>query len=86
MNSTYVTYTNVVRYAVPYQSSVITRNDVYFITVSCQLPRQADPINDVISDSRTPSPQTGDGLFNVHLILFTDSHFQVKLYSFFRKV
>jgi Zona pellucida-like domain len=90
MNSTHLTYSNVVRYSVPYQSSVITRNEVYYITVSCVLPRQADPINNVVSDGRTPDPQTGGGLFNVQLILFTDNHFQVKsagLYSkFLRQV
>ena len=72
-----MTYSNLIRYAVPSPSDVISRTTVYYVPVQCVLPRQSDPTNRVDPSLRTAPPQTGDGAFNVSLVLFQDSRFQV---------
>ena len=77
LNISHMTYSNLIRYAVPSPSAVISRTAVYYVPVLCVLPRQADPTNRVDPAMRTAPPQTGDGQFNVRLILFRDNRFQV---------
>ena len=78
LNISHVTYSNLIRYAVPSPSDVISRTTVYYIPVHCVLPRQVDPTNRVDPAVRTAPPRTGDGRFNVRLILFEDNRFQVR--------
>jgi hypothetical protein len=75
-NDTHISYTNIVRYAVPSPSSIITRTEIYYITVYCVMPKAADPNNGFDPIGRTVPPQPGSGNYNVQLILFQDSHFQ----------
>jgi len=77
LNFSHVIYSNVIRYAVPSPSAVISRTTIYYVPVHCVLPRQADPTNRVDPALRTAPPKTGDGQFNVRLILFNDKRFQV---------
>ena len=77
LNISHVIYSNLIRYAVPSPSEVISRTNVYYIPVYCVLPRRADPTNRVDPALRTAPPRTGDGHFNVRLILFQDNRFQV---------
>jgi len=78
LNVSHVIYSNLIRYAVPSPSAVISRTTVYYVPVGCVLARQVDPINRVDPEMRTAPPQTGDGRLNVRLILFRDSRFQVR--------
>jgi len=80
LNTSHMVYSNVIRYAVPSpsNSNVISRTTVYYVPVHCVLPRQADPINSIDPQMRTVPPMTGDGQFDVKLVLFQDSSFQVR--------
>lgn len=75
LNSTHIIYSNVVRYAVPSQSNIITRTQIYYVQVSCIINRTADPNNDVNPQTRTPPPQSGSGVYTVQLLLFKDNRF-----------
>ena len=76
-NDTSIIYTNIVRYAVPYDSSVITRTQVYFITVYCVIPRVIDPGNNFDTNSRSPPPSGGGGQYTVALNFYKTNKFQV---------
>jgi len=78
LNASHVIYSNLIRYAVPSPSDVISRTTVYYVPIQCVLPRQADPTNRVDPELRTAPPQSGNGQFNVRLILFQDNRFQVR--------
>jgi len=80
MNASYVVYSNLIRYAVPSPSDVISRTTVYYVPVHCVLPRQVQPTNRVDPAMRTAPPKTGDGQLNVRLILFEDNRFQVSVF------
>jgi len=73
-----MTYTRKVRYAVPPESPVITRTEVYYINVLCVLRRSVTPDGDFELQTRTVPPQPGHGQFDVQLMFFKDSHFQVR--------
>jgi len=77
LNVSHVTYSNLIRYAVPSPSDVISRTTIYYVPVQCVLPRQSDPTSRIDPTLRTAPPRTGDGQFNVSLILFKDHRFQV---------
>jgi len=81
LNISHVTYSNLIRYAVPSPSTIISRTTIYYVPVQCVLPRQVDPTNRVDPDMRTVPPMTGNGQFNVRLILFQDNRFQVQCYK-----
>ena len=77
LNISHVTYSSVIRYAVPSPSDVISRTTVYHVPVRCVLPRQSRPISRVDPSVRSAHAMTGDGRFNVRLNLFEDSTFKV---------
>ena len=77
LNMSHAIYSNLIRYAVPSPSDVISRTTVYYVPVNCVLPRQADPTNRIDPELRTAPPMSGDGQFDVRLILFEDNRFQV---------
>jgi len=75
LNDTHIIYSNVVRYAVPPPSDVITRTTIYYVPVSCVINRTSNPNNDFDPYTRTPPPQAGGGKYNVELVLFEDNRF-----------
>jgi len=77
LNITHVSYSTLIRYAVPSPSDVISRTTVYYIPVECILARLSDPTSRMDPSLRTAAPRTGDGQLNVSLILFQDNRFQV---------
>lgn len=75
MNDTHIIYSNLVRYAVPPPSDVITRTTIYYVPVSCIVNRTSNPDNNFDPYTRTPPPQAGGGKYDVQLLLFEDHRF-----------
>lgn len=81
-NDTHIWYYNVVRYYVPPEDPTITRTEVYYIPVTCVLPKENDPSNEVEPLSRTAPPRVGDGKFSTALYLYENNRFENPVKSF----
>jgi len=77
MNASHVTYSTLIRYAVPSPSTVISRTTIYYVPVECVLPRRENVTNRVDPTLRTVAPHSGTAQLNVTLLLYDDTRFQV---------
>ena len=75
-NSTHITYTNIIRHEVPPASSVISRDTVFNIEVSCIMPRGPDPELSIEPQDPVALPIDGKGDFKVVMNLFSDQSFR----------
>ena len=75
-NTTHITYTNVIRHEVPPASSVISRDTIFNIEVSCIMPRDPDPELSIEPQDPVALPIDGTGDFRVIMNLFSDQSFR----------
>jgi hypothetical protein len=71
-----------VRYYVPPPDPTITRTEVYYIPVTCVIPKESDPANEVEPVGRTAPPQLGEGAFSTFLFLYDNNRFDNPVQSF----
>lgn len=70
------------RYYVPPLDPTITRTEVYYIPVTCVIPKETDPSNEIAPQGRTAPPQIGEGQFSSLLFLYDNNRFDNPVQSF----
>ena len=76
-NTTSIVYTTQVLYSTISSSRVITRSNDYVITIACAINRSSSDDVSYIPQPRFVPPQTGNGVYDVTLLLFKVSHLRV---------